>query len=82
MKMYAIYDRAIEAYGQPIFVKAQGQAIRSFMDECKNQESQFNKHPEDYELYYIGEYDETTASITNNMNIERVARATDYTTKE
>ena len=82
MKMYAIYDRAIEAFGQPIFVKAQGQAIRSFMDECKNPESQFNKHPEDYELYYIGEFDETKGSITNNMNMERVARATDYTTKE
>ena len=43
MKIYAIRDNAIEAYGQPIFVRAQGQAVRSFIDECNNTESQLNK---------------------------------------
>lgn len=77
MKIYAIYDRAIEAFGQPIFVKAQGQAIRSFMDECKNPESQLHKHPADYDLHYLGEYDDSTGEIKQTTT-ERVARATDY----
>lgn len=77
-RIYAVKDLAINAFGNPIFVRAQGQAIRSFMDECKNTESMMAKHPADYEMYYIGEYDEETATITPATNIERVARATDY----
>lgn len=78
-KIYAVKDLAIEAFGNPIFVRHQGQAIRGFQDECKNPESMMNRHPGDYELYYIGEYDDTTATITPATNIERVARASDYT---
>lgn len=78
MKIYAIHDRAIEAYGQPFFVKSQGQALRSFRDECENRESQFNKHPADYDLYLIGDYNDETGIITPQQP-ERVARATDYT---
>lgn len=77
MKIYAIKDNAIEAYGQPIFVRAQGQAVRSFTDECKNTESQLHKHPADYDLYYIGEYDDETGRITP-AEPERVARAIDF----
>ncbi|UQT28871.1 nonstructural protein [Microvirus AZ-2020] len=82
MKIFAVKDLAINAFGNPIFCKAQGQAIRSFMDECNNQESMMAKHPADYEMYYIGEYDEETAAILQADNIERVARATDYVNKE
>lgn len=81
MKIYAIKDVAIEAFGQPIFVRAQGQAVRSFMDECKNPESQLNKHPNDYELYYIGEYQDETGTIMG-VTPERINRATDFTQGE
>ena len=30
-KIYAIKDQAIEAFSQPFFVQAQGQAVRMFM---------------------------------------------------
>ena len=60
MKIYAIKDQAIEAFGQPFFVQAQGMAVRMFMDETRNRESQISKHPEDFELWYLGEYEPTT----------------------
>lgn len=81
MKIYAIRDNAIEAFGQPIFVRAQGQAIRSFIDECNNTESQLSKHPADYDLYYIGEYNDNTGEITPTTP-ERVARATDHSKQQ
>lgn len=77
MKIYAIYDHATEAFGQPFFVKAQGQAVRSFRDECENPESQFAKHPGDFDLFYIGEYNEENGTITQ-QGTERVARASDF----
>lgn len=81
-KIYAIKDQAIEAFSQPFFVQAQGQAVRMFMDESKNEKSQINRHPADFELWYIGEFDEQTGAITGAANIERVARAIDFITKE
>ena len=77
-KIYAIKDQAIEAFSQPFFVQAQGQAVRMFMDESKNEQSQINRHPADFELWYLGEFDEQTGTITGAANIERVARAIDF----
>lgn len=81
-KIYAIKDQAIEAFSQPFFVQAQGQAVRMFMDESKNEQSQINRHPADFELWYLGEFDEQTGTITGAANIERVARAIDFINKE
>ena len=81
-KIYAIKDQAIEAFSQPFFVQAQGQAVRMFMDESKNEQSQINRHPADFELWYLGEFDEQTGTITGAENIERVARANDFINKE
>lgn len=81
-KIYAIKDQAIEAFSQPFFVQAQGQAVRMFMDESKNEQSQINRHPADFELWYLGDFDEQTGAITAAANIERVARAIDFINKE
>ena len=78
MKIYAIKDNAIEAFGQPFFVKAQGQAVRMFKDEANNPESQIHKHAEDFELWHIGEFDEQTGTLSTTTNTERVARAIDF----
>lgn len=64
MKIVTIRDRAVDAYGQPIFVQALGQAMRSFSDEINSKESTLNKHPDDYDLYHIGDYDQDTGLIT------------------
>lgn len=64
MKMiFAVRDRAIDAFNQPIFVRAQGEALRSFIDEVNNPQSPMNAHPEDYDLYLLGAYDEDTGEL-------------------
>lgn len=62
-KVCAVRDRAVDGYGQPIFVVAQGQAIRSFIDEINNRESSMFNHPEDYDLYFLGDYDDDTGLL-------------------
>lgn len=67
-----IRDRASDLYGQPFLVVARGQAIRTFTDEI-NRNEQGNglyQHPEDYDLYELGTYDDTTglyATATPSM---------------
>ena len=66
IKIYAIYDEKLEAYNRPFFLISDGVAIRAFQDEINNKESELSKHPEDYDLYKIGEYNEETGNITPN----------------
>lgn len=64
-QIVAIKDTAIDAYLQPVFVRHLGAAIRSFIDEINNPESQISKHPGHFNLYHIGNYDDATGQFTN-----------------
>ena len=59
----AVYDVKAEAYGRPIFVTAPGLAIRAFLDEVKNPESQFGKYPGDFRLFQLGTFDDQTGDF-------------------
>jgi hypothetical protein len=63
----AVKDRALDAYGRPIFVHTQGQAIRSFQDEINRNapDNEMFRHPEDYDLYFIGTFDDKTGNFEN-----------------
>lgn len=76
--IYAVKDLAVQAFGQPFFTRSKGEAIRSFQDETNSDAttSAIAKHPEDYELYYLGDYDETEGTMHTNMP-ELIARAKD-----
>jgi hypothetical protein len=58
-----VKDRAADAYGRPMFVPSAGVAIRSFSDEINrnNAENQLFNHPDDFDLYELGEFDDNTA---------------------
>jgi len=62
-KIFTIYDKKAEAYNTPWFQQTHGLAERIFRDESNNPESSINKHPEDYTLYYLGEYDQNTGEM-------------------
>ena len=68
MKLHIISVRDIVAdvYGQPIFAPSLGGAIRSFGDAINNQDKTDNlaKHPEHFEFWLLGEYDDETGTIT------------------
>lgn len=61
----AIQDRSVNAYINLHCVRAEGQAIRQFQDAINNPDGgTIYKHPDDYDLYRIGTYDDNTATIT------------------
>ncbi|WNK12965.1 MAG: nonstructural protein [Microvirus sp.] len=79
--IYAVKDLAVQAFGMPFFLRSKGEAMRSFQDEVNRTDgkSSVAQHPDDYELYNIGEYDDATGAITP-MTPELVARAKDLLT--
>lgn len=64
-KVYAVQDAKAGMFNQPIFLLSDGEALRSFMDACQpgNDQSMLSRHPEDFNLFYIGEYDELTGEL-------------------
>lgn len=59
----AVRDRAVDAFSRPFFVPSVGAAVRSFRDEVNNPESPMNKHPEDYDLYELGAFDDESGDL-------------------
>ena len=60
-----VRDRVADVFGQPFFVARVGQAIRSFSDEVNspNSDSAIAKHPEDFDLYELGLFDDETGTF-------------------
>lgn len=60
-KVYAVQDAKAGMFNTPIFLLSDGEALRSFIDACRpgNDQSMLSRHPEDFNLFYIGDYDET-----------------------
>lgn len=63
-KIVCVRDRAADVFGVPQFVVALGAAIRGFSDEVNRDaaDNAFNRHPEDFDLFELGEYDDARAT--------------------
>ena len=62
---YAVYDRKAEIYSAPFLEIKDGTAIRAIQDVViNNKDHAFAKHPKDFSLFKLGEFDEQTGIIT------------------
>lgn len=61
----SVKDTAAQAFTRPVFVPAVPVALRSFRDEVNRSDSKDDlaMHPEDFELYEIGSFDDSTGVI-------------------
>ena len=64
-KVFSIYDAAAAAYLPAFFLPTEGMAIRVFKDCCQDGAHAFGKHPEDYVLYIIGEWDDQNGVLNS-----------------
>lgn len=78
MGIFCVKDRAIDAYGNPMFMQTKGQAVRTFTDEVnrENKESNLYLHPDDFDLYFLGTYDSQSGSFVTGAP-ELVCRGKD-----
>lgn len=61
----SVRDSGIEAFGQPFYVVSIGQATRSFSDAINSdkQDDMLAKHPDDFTLFHLGEFDDARANF-------------------
>lgn len=62
--LFCVRDQKAECFPfAPFAVKARGEAIRSFIDLVNDGQSQVAKHPEDYELFEVGRWNQSTGVV-------------------
>lgn len=77
MLVCSVYDLATKAFMQPFFVRTKGEAARSFMDACSDGKTNFCRHPSDFVLFTLGEFDDASGHIDSYQTPEKVMTALD-----
>ena len=72
LNAYTIYDVASGIYMRPFFSQADGQAVRGFKDIATDATHEVGKHPEDYTLYRVGTFNDTTGKM-DGEELEKLA---------
>jgi hypothetical protein len=64
----SVKDRAADVFNRPFFVAHRNVAIRDFTDEVnrKADDNPLNKHPDDFDLYLMGQFDDNTGEFYND----------------
>lgn len=81
-KICAVFDSAAEVFSTPpIFAPAVGHAVRAFTDEVRRKadDNPLSKHPQDFVLFELGEYDEATGELTSLDKPRQLIRGVDIT---
>lgn len=77
LNIYAIRDLKIDAFSQPYYSHTHGSALRAFTDHVNDPQSMPNKHPEDYELWHLGDFDDQSGQL-NQDKPTRIGSANEY----
>jgi len=60
LKAFSIRDSKSETFNIPFFKRAHGEAERDFSAVVRDPKTSPGQFPEDYDLYYVGHYDDNT----------------------
>lgn len=77
MRIYSIYDTKAEHYGNPVFIRTDGEARRMFGQVANDKETEIGRHPEDFILYRIGTWDAETGTLTPEPGLS-IAKAIEF----
>lgn len=73
---YSVYDNKALVYAVPFFATTDGSAIRSFQDLANDTNTTVGRHPGDFSLYCLGDYDDQKGVLTALSPLRHVVDAT------
>ena len=62
VNVYSLYDKKTMVYGMPFYAHNDGHAIRCVGDDIAAGNSLVASHPEDFQLTWIGKFDDGLGS--------------------
>jgi len=64
LKCFSVHDSAVGAFLPPFFLTSDGAARRLFILTCQDGGHMFFKNPQDYVLFSLGEFDDSTGQFS------------------
>lgn len=77
-KMFSLYDGKAQMFQTPFYMPTLGMALRAFADLCNDPNTMVYRHPEDFSLYEIGEYDDSNAVHNSLSPLKLVGTAQEF----
>jgi len=78
----SVKDRAAEVFNRPFFVPHRNVAVRDFTDEINraSADNPLNKHPDDFDLYLLGQFDDSNGAFIREGTPTVLVRGKDVVT--
>lgn len=76
LKIYSVQDKESNTFIAPFSMQTNRDAIEGFRVVINDEKTNYNKFPQDFALYYLGEFDEREGTY-KNMTKEKIAEAID-----
>lgn len=64
---FSLFDTKTGVYGTPFFMLHVGQAVRAVQDLGNDMNTTIGRHPADYSLVILGEFDDATGAFDNSL---------------
>lgn len=81
LQVFSIFDTAAQAYNQPFMFQTTGLAVRTFQEEAHRPDSNICKHPRDFALMHLGEFDDQNATFDLFETPRSLGLAQDFKTQ-
>lgn len=82
MIVASVFDSAVGVYFQPFFARSRREALRSFVDAATQSGHTFNKHPGDFSLFVLAEWNEESGRFENKAAPECLGTALEHIARE
>lgn len=76
--VYSIRDNKMNSFGTPVLLENDSVAVRQFGDIITEGNTVMSKHPSDFTLYKIGEFDMESGKFTNLDCPSALATGSDF----
>lgn len=70
IKLFSVFDSKVSGFGNPFPDQIEASAIRNFSDavnDTSNPNNMWAKHPEDFSLFQVGEFDTLTGELISSL---------------
>lgn len=79
LRAFSIYDTKAEFFSPPFFMVSNGEAVRAFKDLANDTNTSIGRHPSDFRLMCLGEFDNLSGSFNDSSEkMASLGYASDY----
>jgi len=78
LKMFSIYDKAVQVFNTPFAMKTESEAIRAFKHMAQDEQTTIYKSPEDFILYECAFFDTADGQFGADAEPRKVCVGTDF----